>query len=141
MFLQDNGERIITVTRNGDRILDTVAQGRAGLSRTLEGLDTFGAKGARIFSTGKFSITAVPSFAEPMPYTAADCPRYPGMAGANCGNAVVGASESEREALSNVERAASGAGAEPAAHSDPNPATTMLLAPLLRGTEVSIGEN
>lgn len=141
VFLQDNEKRIITVTHNGDRVLETVAQGRAGLSRTLEGLDTFGEKGARIFSTGKFSITAVPSFADPMPYTAADCPRYPGMNGANCGNAVVGASESERDALSEVERAA--AGAEPVARAEqgPNPATTMLLGPLLRGTEVNIGGN
>ncbi|MFD4369048.1 MCE family protein [Rhodococcus sp. NPDC058521] len=137
IFLQDNRERIVTVVDSGGSVLGTVADGRDGLARTLEGLDDFGAAGARIFQTGKFSITAVPSFADPMPYTASECPRYPGMDGANCGSPVTGGSEAERQALSVVEQAATGANP---ATDHANPAAGLLLGPLLRGTEVTVGE-
>ncbi|WP_037164398.1 MCE family protein [Rhodococcoides fascians] len=109
----------ITVVRRGSPVLGTVSENSSGLASTLDQFAPFGAAGARIFATGRFDITAVPDFSSPLPYTAADCPRYPGLNGPNC-------------ALAEVQDSASGT-SEPL-----NPASTMLLAPLLRGTEVTI---
>jgi len=100
-------------------VLNTVAENSSGLASTLDQFAPFGAAGARIFATGRFDITAVPDFSSPLPYTAAECPRYPGLNGPNC-------------ALAEVQESATGT-SEPL-----NPASTMLLAPLLRGTEVTI---
>ncbi|MDJ0395378.1 MCE family protein [Rhodococcus sp. G-MC3] len=109
----------ITVIHSGAAVSTTVAMNSSGLSSTLEQFAPFGAAGARIFASGRFDITAVPDFSSPLPYTAADCPRYPELDGPNCG-------------LAEVQDSATGT-------SQPlNPASTMLLAPLLRGTEVSI---
>ncbi|WP_248499558.1 MlaD family protein [Tomitella gaofuii] len=65
--------------------LAAVDAGREGLPGTFAALRRFTDKGVAAFDTGVFDITAVPSFSDPMPYTAADCPRYGGLAGANCG--------------------------------------------------------
>ncbi|QDQ96608.1 MCE family protein [Tomitella fengzijianii] len=65
--------------------LTAVDAGRRGLPDTFEALRRFTDKGVAAFDTGVFDITAVPSFSDPMPYPAADCPRYGGLAGANCG--------------------------------------------------------
>ncbi|GAA4807370.1 hypothetical protein GCM10023353_08510 [Tomitella cavernea] len=65
--------------------LAAVDAGRQGLPGTFDALRRFTDKGVAAFDTGVFDITAVPSFSDPTPYTAADCPRYGGLAGANCG--------------------------------------------------------
>ncbi|MGA9871563.1 MAG: MCE family protein [Rhodococcus sp. (in: high G+C Gram-positive bacteria)] len=114
-----NTEKLVTVVRRGTPVLSTVADNSSGLASTLDQFAPFGAAGARIFATGRFDITAVPDFSEPLPYTAADCPRYPGLDGGNCGLAVV-----QEEAVG--------------ASLPLNAASTMLLAPVLRGTEVTI---
>ncbi|MBB1030002.1 mce family protein mce1a, partial [Dietzia sp. SLG310A2-38A2] len=74
-------------------VLDRTARNPHGMVRTLYALRPMGEAGAAVFSTGRFAITAVPSFADPMPYGPEDCPRYPGLAGSTCG----GASASDRD--------------------------------------------
>ncbi|XGU21796.1 MlaD family protein [Rhodococcus sp. 3Y1] len=66
------------------KILATTAANPGGLRSTLANASTFGAAGARVFATGKFDITAVATFAEPLPYTGDDCPQYGDSRGAQC---------------------------------------------------------
>lgn len=134
-------QRIITVVRAGAPVLGTLAANRAGLADTLDQLGPFGEKGARVFATGRFNITAVPDFSDPLPYTAADCPRYPGAAGANCDAAsarVAGVSDvvdarRERPALAELQGVATSRQT-----ADPNVATSLMLGPLVRGTQVRV---
>jgi hypothetical protein len=51
---------------------------------TLAGAQSFGEAGAKVFATGKFNITAVATFAGPMPYSMQDCPVYGATQGARC---------------------------------------------------------
>ena len=83
-FVNDNRQQLITVLDAAGKILATTAANPDGLRGTLSGAESFGAAGARVFSTGKFSITAVATFAGPMPYTMADCPQYGSLSGAHC---------------------------------------------------------
>lgn len=83
-FLNDNRRQLITVLDAAGKILATTAQHPTGLTDTLAGVNTFGEAGARIFSTGKFNITAVATFAGPMPYRPEDCPHYGDLVGAHC---------------------------------------------------------
>ncbi|WP_252342015.1 MCE family protein [Rhodococcus sp. 14-2483-1-2] len=115
----ENRSAAITVVHSGGAALGALAQDSDGLTATLDRLGPFGEAGARIFASGKFDVTAVPDFSEPLPYTAADCPQYPGLAGPNC-------------ALAELQDAATGTSLPL------NPASTLLLAPLLRGTEVTV---
>ena len=54
----------------------TTAAQPLGLVATLAGAQSFGEAGAKVFATGKFNITAVATFAGPMPYSLQDCPVY-----------------------------------------------------------------
>ncbi|WP_230596151.1 MULTISPECIES: MCE family protein [Nocardiaceae] len=115
----ENRSAAITVVHSGGAALGALAQDSDGLTATLDRLGPFGEAGARIFASGKFDVTAVPDFSEPLPYTAADCPQYPGLAGPNC-------------ALAELQDTATGTSLPL------NPASSLLLAPLLRGTEVTV---
>lgn len=84
VIADEQSARLADVIGQSAPILSTAAAGRAGLPGTFDALDHFALKGAPVFSSGRFAITAVPSFADPEPYTAADCPRYGTLAGANC---------------------------------------------------------
>lgn len=141
--VQENEQRAITVVHAGSRVLSSFARNTGGLASTLDQLDTFGAAGAKVFATGRFNITAVPSFSDPLPYTAADCPRYPGLDGPSCPSAfvpgvsnVVG-SPQEQQALSYLQGALQ-PGAQVPAGAAPSVATTVLLGPLVRGTQVEV---
>ncbi|MGB7236439.1 MAG: MCE family protein [Rhodococcus sp. (in: high G+C Gram-positive bacteria)] len=116
---QENTSNSITVIHNGAPVLRTTAENSSGLGATLDMFEPFGAAGARIFASGRFDITAVPDFSSPLPYTAAHCPKYPGLDGPNC-------------ALAEIQDTAT------TTPQPLNPASTILLAPLLRGTEVRI---
>jgi len=83
-FLNDNRQQLITVADSAGRILATTAANPDGLTGTLSGAAAFGTAGARVFATSKFNITAVATFAGPMPYTPADCPVYGTRSGAHC---------------------------------------------------------
>lgn len=132
-FVGEQRDRVVTVVDAAGTILATTAANPAGLVGTLEGARTFGAAGARVFATGHFDITAVPTFADPMPYTAADCPAYGGQPG-NCGPPSVDGGADEQEAFRLLEERLLGDTAVAAR----NPASTFMLGPLVRGTEVRI---
>lgn len=132
-FVGEQRDRVVTVVDSAGTILATTAANPAGLVGTLEGARTFGAAGARVFAAGRFDITAVPTFADPMPYTAADCPAYGGQPG-NCGPPSVAGGADEQEAFRLLEERLLGDTAVAAR----NPASTFMLGPLVRGTEVRI---
>lgn len=107
-----------------------------GIVRTLEALEPMGTSGAQVFASGRFNITAVPSFQEPMPYGPEDCPVYDGVPSASCGPARPERPRppvpaEEQPALEQFQAAAGRPGTGTS-----TPETTM-LAPLLRGTVVT----
>lgn len=132
-------------------VFDHTARNPHGVINTLYAMRPMGEAGAAAFSTGRFNITAVPSFADPMPYGPQDCPRHPGLAGSTCTGApatehdpglTVNAA-GEREVLRELQAAAATdpgtpvpPPADPAA--DPAAAAWTMLGPLVRGTEVAI---
>ena len=83
-FVTAQRTNLITVVESTSTILSTVGDNPDGLSATLAEADKFGAAGTVLFSSGKFNITAVATFSQPMPYTAADCPRYGSLRGQQC---------------------------------------------------------
>lgn len=150
---------MITVTDSVGTILATTAANPQGLYSTLANAEAFGAAGSRVFATGRFDITAVPTFAGPLPYTAADCPSYGEMSGAYCnsgGNGSYSAPQpvinaaTEAGPLELIERQLRGESAAPdqaaptqddqdvAEPTGPHAAVTALLGPLFRGSEVRI---
>lgn len=151
-FAGERRDAMITVTDSIGTILATTAADPSGLYSTLENAELFGNAGARVFATGRFNITAVPSFADPLPYTSADCPAYGSLTGLECNSPangtysaptrIVGGPE-EAEPLRLLEDALGAAGVTVPAGLDatgaaPNPATTFILGPLVRGSEVQI---
>lgn len=152
-FATPRRDTLITVTDSLGTILATTGANPDGLYATLANAETFGAAGARVFSSGRFDITAVPTFAGPLPYTAADCPTYGSISGANCnspGNGTYSAPKpvidaaAEAGPLQLIEQQLRGEGDTAAENPDapentgPHAAVTALLAPLFRGSEVKI---
>lgn len=82
-----NGRRVITLVHAADPLTGVLAAHPHAPSTSLDAAGNFLNAAERAFSTGKFKIDAALSLDNPYPYTAADCPRYPGMAGPNCGAA------------------------------------------------------
>ncbi|SEB64043.1 virulence factor Mce family protein [Rhodococcus pyridinivorans] len=148
LFAANTGN-IISVVRNGAPVLGAFAADTPGLDDTLRYLSIFGDAGGRVFQTGHFDITAAVDFSDPMPYTSADCPRYGPLAGSNCGDPVrtspatggqIVAANAERGPLGFLEQIARGADPDDPASRDAGPSTaaSTLLAPFVRGAEVSI---
>ncbi len=157
-FTRERQEQITTVVDSVGTILATTAANPEGLTGTLAGAQSFGAAGGRVFSTGKFNITAVPSFADPFPYTGEDCPAYGTETGDYCSGGPSPAQTAttrntnhvaapvvdtpvvdtakETDALGLLESHLRGLPALPGV--DPNPATVMMLGPLVRGNEVTV---
>lgn len=132
-------------------VFDRTARNPHGVIDTLYALRPMGEKGAEVFSTGRFNITAVPSFADPMPFGPQDCPRYPGLDGSTCTGAAAPAYDPgltinaarEREYLRELQAAAASEPGSPVPPPedpslDPSTAAWTMLAPLVRGTEVTI---
>ena len=141
----------IRVVHDTGVVFDRTARNPHGVIRTLYAMRPMGEAGAAAFSTGRFAITAVPSFADPMPYGPQDCPRYPDLAGSTCSGApapdrdagLTVAAASEREVILQLQAAAAAdpgspvpPPADPAA--GPDTAAWTMLGPLVRGTEVTI---
>lgn len=184
-FLNDHREEVITVLDSAGTILATTGAHPQGLTETLRGAQQFGSAGTRVFATGKFNITAVATFAQPLPYTTADCPAYESTTGAHCvesdpfGGAapppaplssatpaaklpdriptaaplpaeapvasVAPAAATTAPHIVDAAREAPALGllegellGIPDAAATPHPATTLMLGPLVRGTEVQI---
>jgi phospholipid/cholesterol/gamma-HCH transport system substrate-binding protein len=88
-FLSDNDDRIIRLVRDGSDVTHVLAPQRDVITHSLISLGTGAGKLGLALNpkTGgalNLKIVLLP-FA---PYTAADCPRYPGLNGPNCGDKV-----------------------------------------------------
>jgi phospholipid/cholesterol/gamma-HCH transport system substrate-binding protein len=86
-LIQDTGDRMITVTHNFAPVVHTVAGHATDIPLSFEALG----RGVNAFN-GSFSgphhwltIDLQFTLSPFTPYTAADCPRYPGVNGPNCG--------------------------------------------------------
>jgi len=171
-FIAQQRKNLITVLSSTNVILSTVAQNPSGITDTVTEAAKFGAAGTILFSSGRFNITAVPTFSQPMPYTAANCPTYVNLRGQQCfgagnglgtgpvrapgapnppllsprqtarpgytpsgftGPAVIDGA-AEAPTLAGLETQLRGG---PVA-ATPNPATTLMLGPMLRGNEVRV---
>lgn len=132
-------------------VFDRTARNPHGVIRTLYAMRPMGEAGEAAFSTGRFNITAVPSFSDPMPYGPEDCPRYPDLAGSTCsgaasphrGGGLTVAAASERDLIRELQAAAAsepGSPVPPPADPEvaPDAAAWTMLGPLVRGTEVTI---
>lgn len=84
--LLTNGERVIHLVHATDDITEVLGKYPNALPESLEAAERFLDAANRAFSTGRFKINAALTLDNPYPYTAEDCPRYPGMAGPNCGD-------------------------------------------------------
>ncbi|MGH3451280.1 MAG: MCE family protein [Haloechinothrix sp.] len=148
-----NIDRAVELMRMSDPVIDTIAARPGALPRTVTNVREFVEAGIPAFSTGPwFKIRAALTSEEPRPYTAADCPRYPGMSGPNCGSArtqsarsapIYGGtsgsvgSETERNTLAEIMRGAPGVlSGEASAPS--SGAVGLLLGPLVRGQRVMV---
>ena len=130
-------------------VFDRTARNPHGVVRTLYAMRPMGEAGAAAFATGRFTITAVPSFADPMPYGPQECPRHPDLAGSTCSGAPAPEHDpgltinaaGEREYLRELQAAAAsapGSPVPPPADTDPAAAAWTMLGPLVRGTEVTV---
>ncbi|WP_226437128.1 MlaD family protein [Rhodococcus yananensis] len=161
-FTGPRHDATITVIDSLGTILATTAANPSGLYDTLANAGSFGAAGTRVFSSGRFDITAVPSFADPLPYTSADCPSYGTLTGAFCNSSgngtyaqpvptvIGGAAETVPLALLQQEITGAdtpeptaagiedGAGPPTDAESALGAAVSIVLGPLVRGSEVRI---
>ncbi|GAA1194010.1 MCE family protein [Prauserella alba] len=85
--VSDHAERLVTLAEATGPIADVLARNPGATGETLDAARFFLQRGARTFTTGNFKINAALTLDQPFPYTAEDCPRYPGLAGQNCGQA------------------------------------------------------
>jgi len=88
-FLNDNGEKLIRVIRQTRPIVGTMAKQHTYITASFKALGN-GIRGLRniIDEDGRAHLDIVFAGSSFEPYTAADCPRYPGMDGPNCGDRV-----------------------------------------------------
>ncbi len=153
-FVAEQRANLMTVLDATGTILATVAENPEGITESVTEANKFGAAGTILFSTGRFNITAVPTFSQPMPYTAADCPTYTGdgqtLRGRRCfgtgsgrgvGPVRTPAGKPSAEVVDG--RAEAGALdtlqdviAPASATGTPNAATTLMLGPMVRGNQV-----
>lgn len=89
-FLQDNQDRIIHVTSASRRIFAALSSDPDAVPGSFRALGKGVAALAKKFDkgTGHLDIGGTFLLAPYQPYTAADCPRYPGLDGPNCGQPV-----------------------------------------------------
>lgn len=88
--LADSADRTIGLIRNGAGIVKTLAADGPEITRSFTNLGQAVQSLGSSFSGphGMFRLDLVISFSSYDPYTAADCPRYSGLAGPNCGKPV-----------------------------------------------------
>jgi phospholipid/cholesterol/gamma-HCH transport system substrate-binding protein len=86
-LLLDNRDRVIQLVRNTGPLSEALGANAGNVGALLNNLSEFLDKGNRVFATGRFEIRAGASIVDPYPYTAEDCPRYPGLDGPNCDDA------------------------------------------------------
>jgi phospholipid/cholesterol/gamma-HCH transport system substrate-binding protein len=88
--LVDSADRTIGLIKRGAGVVNTLAADGPDITRSFTNLGQAVKSLSTSFSGphGMFRLDLVISFSSYDPYTAADCPRYPGLAGPNCGNPV-----------------------------------------------------
>ncbi|MFC3849848.1 MCE family protein [Corynebacterium hansenii] len=159
-------EQLVTFIDHAGALTQTLGGNTPNIRTSLESMDRFAQAGYTVMRTGHFTITAVPSFADPMPYTSADCPSYgdtPGVCGGALPPSAGGAAPSP--AGQGTEGSGSGGsgdslGAKPAAYvvdpagnknlakmeksvggdprRGPSPAMALMAGPIVRGTIVEV---
>lgn len=85
--ISEHADRVVRLARSTQPISDVLSRHPAVADESLDAARFFLVNGARTFSTGNFKFDAALTLKQPFPYTAEDCPRYPGLAGQNCGQA------------------------------------------------------
>lgn len=139
-------DRAVRLMRMSGPVIDALAARPGALPRTVTNVRRFVESGIPAFDTGPwFKIRAVLTTEEPHPYTAAECPRYPGLNGSNCvtgartstpiygGTAGSVGSRTERNTLAEIMAGAPGGSSGATDSSGP---VGVLLGPLVRGTQV-----
>ncbi|HEY2205978.1 MAG TPA: MCE family protein [Pseudonocardia sp.] len=87
-LLDRSGGRLIRVVHDAAGITGTLAPQRELIPRSLASLGVGTQKLGVGFSQGQGGLSLVIGLTPFSPYTAKDCPRYPGLAGPNCGDRV-----------------------------------------------------
>jgi virulence factor Mce-like protein len=82
-FLSDNNNRIINVVHDGRGIAGVLADEKGEVTRSLGSVGQGG--GLLLKALGGGVIHLEGTLTPFRPYTSADCPRYPGLSGPNCG--------------------------------------------------------
>lgn len=153
-FLDDNGDRVITVLRTTRPMLETMSRQREQIPESFRALG----RGVRALGgvfdtkTGQARLNLSFVLTPYSPYTAADCPRYGDHAGPNCGGPMPSegnsASSSERptEQRSRAGGTVGGVGGPEEKElfgdllgEDSADLGSLLLGPILRGTTVVLG--
>lgn len=147
-----NIDRAVRLMRMSGPVIDEIAARPGSMPRTVANVRKFFDNAIPAFNAGPwFKIHAVLTGEEPNPYTARDCPRYPGLNGPNCASAAssrwtgptyggtagsVG-SPAERETLAEIMEGAP-KGLSSATDDESAGTVGVLLGPLVRGTQVVI---
>ncbi|WP_370946120.1 MCE family protein [Amycolatopsis sp. cg5] len=84
-FMNDNANRVITVIKQSRPIVGTIAKQSGAIPVSFDALGRGATAVSSAFPGGKLTIDLVISLSPFHLYTPADCPRYPGMNGPNCG--------------------------------------------------------
>ncbi|WP_116040766.1 MCE family protein [Amycolatopsis palatopharyngis] len=87
-LLADHADRFIQLVDATGPLAEVVTRHPGAVGESLDAANFFLDGAKRAFGTGRFAIDAALTFDDPYPYTAAECPRYPGLDGANCGDPV-----------------------------------------------------
>lgn len=149
-MLTDNSGRFIQLVRATGPVTKVIGAQPELLGKMLDSTNGFLEAANRGFSTGRLKIRVAITLDQPYPYTPADCPRYPGLAGPNCGQAVPAASsgttgpvgspqeqQTLQQLLPYLPTDTPPIGALPEQSAQPD-LFSLLLGPLVRGSQVVI---
>ncbi|PKW17515.1 MCE family protein [Saccharopolyspora spinosa] len=139
-FVDENAQRIIRIVRATGPVAEVLGRYPHAVRDGVDALDAFLDGANRAFSTGFFKIRMAGTLDRPYPYSPADCPRYPGLDGPNCGTrppegpiGPVGGSPQELDAMRQLAPLLP----TPPAAPPPSPDVLgLLLGPVVRGSEV-----
>ncbi|MGW5647850.1 MCE family protein [Saccharopolyspora sp. NPDC003752] len=138
-FVDENAQRIIHIVRATDPIAEVVGRYPDAVRNGVGGLDAFLDGANRAFATGFLKIRMSGTLDRPYPYSPADCPRYPGLAGPNCGaeqpRGPIGPVGGPQE-LDAMRQLAPLLPIPPAAAPPSPDVLGLLLGPVVRGSEV-----
>lgn len=138
-FVDENAQRIIRIVRATEPVAEVLGRYPDAVRDSADGVDAFLDGANRAFSTGFLKIRMAGTLDRPYPYSPADCPRYPGLAGPNCGapppGGPIGPVGSPPE-LDAMRQLAPLLPAPPAAPPPSPDVLGLLLGPVVRGSEV-----